>query len=213
VQPPKGRVHAEVDADIGRDDASHRGPDDVDGERWDGAGGAAVNPRRALYPSCGSVSVYDPSMRPMPRIDRDALLRFLAVAIPSLAAAMVAVGVLQDLFGGPNPSALYLLAVVTTAVVSGTWGAAVVSLASFLLYNFLFVEPRYTFTVANLGELINLFLLLFAGFVVGQLAARQRARAEDALARPRRCTRGSRFRRVVEPALASGVRRSEWRAA
>ena len=54
-----------------------------------------------------------------------------------------------------------------------------------MLYNFLFVEPRYTLTVANLGELVNLFLLLFVGFVVGQLAARQRARAEDALARER----------------------------
>ena len=98
-------------------------------------------------------------------------------------AATLAVGVLQDLLGVPNPSALYLLAVVATAVVSGTWGAAIASTAAFLLYNFLFVEPRYTFTVTNLGELVNLFLLLFVGFVVGQLAARQRARAEDALAR------------------------------
>jgi two-component system sensor histidine kinase KdpD len=72
---------------------------------------------------------------------------------------------------------------VATAVVSGTRGAAVASVAAFLLYNFLFVEPRYTFTVANLGELLNLFLLLVVGFVVGQLAARQRARAEDAIAR------------------------------
>ena len=118
-------------------------------------------------------------------IERDAVVRFLAVAVPSLALATVAVAVLEDVLDVPNPSAIYLVAVVATAVVSGTWGAAAASVAAFLLYNFLFVEPRYTLTVANLAELTNLFLLLFVGFVVGQLAARQRARAEDALARER----------------------------
>jgi two-component system sensor histidine kinase KdpD len=118
-------------------------------------------------------------------INRAAVLRFLAVAGPTLIGATLAVAVLQDVLDVPNPSAIYLLAVVATAVVSGPWGAAAASLAAFLLYNFLFVEPRYTFTVANLGELINLLLLLFVGFVVGQLAARQRARAEDAIARER----------------------------
>ncbi len=121
----------------------------------------------------------------MPPVDRRALTRFLAVAVPSLAGATLAIAVFQDRLGVPNPSALYLLAVVAVAVVSGTRAAAVASLAAFLLFNFFFVEPRYTFTVANLGELINLFLLLFTGFVVGQLAARQRARAEDAIARER----------------------------
>jgi two-component system sensor histidine kinase KdpD len=121
----------------------------------------------------------------VPPLDRAAFLRFLAVAVPSLAGATLGVAILQDRIGVPNPSALYLLAVVATAVVSGTTAATVASIAAFLLYNFYFVEPRYTFTVANLGELLNLFLLLFTGFVVGQLAARQRARAEDAIARER----------------------------
>jgi two-component system sensor histidine kinase KdpD len=121
----------------------------------------------------------------VPRFERDALFRFLAVAVPALAGATAAVSVLQDRLGVENPSALYLLAVVATAVVSGPWAAAVASIGAFLLYNFFFVEPRYTLTVAHLSELLNLFLLLFAGFVVGQLAARQRARAEDAIARER----------------------------
>ena len=113
------------------------------------------------------------------------MLRFLVVAGASLIGGTIAVGVLQDVLGVPNPSSLYLLAVVATAVVSGPWGAAAAAAAAFLLYNFLFVEPRYTLSVAHLGELVNLFLLLFVGFVVGQLAARLRARAEDALARER----------------------------
>jgi K+-sensing histidine kinase KdpD len=127
-------------------------------------------------------NAYDQRVR---EIDRAALFRFLAVAGPTLVGATLAVAVIQDVFGVPNPSAIYLLAVVATAVVSGPWGAAAASVAAFLLYNFLFIEPRYTFTVGNLGELVNLLLLLFVGFVVGQLAARQRARAVDAIARER----------------------------
>ncbi len=44
------------------------------------------------------------------------------------------------------------MAVVATAIASGTWGAVVASVASFLLYDFLFVDPLYTFTVADPGE-------------------------------------------------------------
>ena len=105
--------------------------------------------------------------------------------MPSLGLATAAVALLQDGLGVPNPSSIYLVAVVATAIVSGTWGAVIASVASFLLYNFLFVDPRYTLTVARPGELVNLLLLLFVGIVVGQLAALQRARAEQALARER----------------------------
>jgi two-component system sensor histidine kinase KdpD len=125
---------------------------------------------------------YDLEMR---QVDRRQLARFLAVSGPSLAGATLAIAILQDGLGIPNPSALYLVAVVATAVVSGSWGAIVVSAAAFVLYNFLFIDPRYTFVVAHPGELVNLFLLLFVGIVVGRLAALQRDRAEIALARER----------------------------
>jgi two-component system sensor histidine kinase KdpD len=110
-------------------------------------------------------------------------LRFVAVAATSLGAATIAVAILQDGLGVPNPSSLYLVAVVVTAIASGTWGAVIASVTSFLLYNFLFVDPRYTLTVAQPGELVNLVLLLFVGIVVGQLAALQRSRADEAIAR------------------------------
>lgn len=124
----------------------------------------------------------------MRRVDRHLVVRFLAVAIPSLGAATIVVGVLQDIFDVPNPSALFLVAVVATAIVSGTWGAMIAAIASFVLYNFLFIDPRYTLVVARPGELLNLLLLLFAGFVVGQLTALQRSRTELALAREREAT-------------------------
>jgi len=108
--------------------------------------------------------------------------RFLAVAAISLTLATIAIAILFDVLGVPNPSSLYLVAVVVTAIVSGTWGAVITSFAAFLLSNFLFVEPRYTLAVDRPGELVNLVVLLFVGIVVGQLVALQRTRADEAIA-------------------------------
>jgi two-component system sensor histidine kinase KdpD len=120
----------------------------------------------------------------MRRFDRRDLGKLLAVAVPSLVGATLAIAALQGL-GVPNASAVYLAAVVATAFVAGTWGAIVAAVASFLLYDFLFVLPLYTFTVADPGEWLNLVLLLFIGIVVGQLVALQRSRTEIARTRER----------------------------
>jgi two-component system sensor histidine kinase KdpD len=122
---------------------------------------------------------------PMPRLNPRRHLRQGVVAGLSLALATIAAGVLQDGLGVPNPSAVYLVAVVATAFVAGSVGAVVVSVAAFLTYNFLFVEPRYTFTIAQPGELLAVLLLLFVGVVVGQLVALQRSRTELARDRER----------------------------
>lgn len=117
--------------------------------------------------------------------DRRQLGRLIAVAVPSLGVATVAIALLQQYVGVPNASAVYLAAVVATAVVAGTWGAIAAAVAAFLLYDFLFIQPVFTFSVADPGEWLNLVLLLFVGIVVGQLLALQRARTEIAVARER----------------------------
>ena len=109
----------------------------------------------------------------------------MAVALPALAGATVAIVILEEYVGVPNASAVYLAAVVATAFVAGTSGAIVAAVASFLLYDFLFVHPIYTFAVADPGEWLNLVLLLFIAIVVGELAALQRSRTEIAKARER----------------------------
>ena len=124
-------------------------------------------------------------MAAMRGIDRRALIRLVAVSVPALALASVAVAILQDGLGIPNPSSVYLVAVVATAIVSGTAGAIASAIASFMLYDYLFVEPRYTFTISDPQEYLGVILLLFVAIVVGQLAALQRARARDAEARER----------------------------
>ncbi|MEP7378407.1 MAG: DUF4118 domain-containing protein [Chloroflexota bacterium] len=114
-----------------------------------------------------------------------AVWRLLAVALPSLAAATLIVWLLADVLGVPNPSAVYLVAVVAAAIVSGTLGAVATAVASFVLYNYLFTEPRYTLSMHEPGVWLSVVLLLFVGIVVGQLAAMQRSRAELARARER----------------------------
>lgn len=119
-----------------------------------------------------------------PSARRDVAIALLVIGA-GLVLASVVVWFLQGTVGVPNASAVYLVAVVTAAIAGGTLGAVVSAVASFLLYNFLFTQPLYTFTIADPGVLLNVVLLLFVGIVVGQLAALQRARAEVARARER----------------------------
>jgi two-component system sensor histidine kinase KdpD len=118
-------------------------------------------------------------------IDRRRIGIMVLVAVPTLAAATLVVAYLQDVVGVPNPSAVYLVAVVATALVSGTLGAIIASVASFLLYNFLLTEPRYTLTIDDPDVWLSVLVLLFVGIVVGQLAALQRSRTEIARERER----------------------------
>ena len=102
-----------------------------------------------------------------------------------LAAATGLVAILQGRLDVANPSAAYLLAVVTLAVVFGTRSAIAGSVAAFLLYDFLFVDPRFTLTVSTVEEWFNLLLLLVVGVVCGRLAGAQRDRAREAETRER----------------------------
>jgi len=119
------------------------------------------------------------------RVTRRQIGLLVWAAVPSLAVATLAVFLLETYAGVPNASAAYLVAVVLTAVVAGTPGAVVASLASFLLYDFFFTIPLYTFTIRDPAEWLSLVLLLFVGIVVGQLTALQRSRTEEARARER----------------------------
>jgi two-component system sensor histidine kinase KdpD len=108
-----------------------------------------------------------------------------AAIIATLAVATLAVAALEAALTIPDASAAFLLAVVGIAVAFGTTPAVLTSVGAFLIYDFLFTDPRYTFTVRNPGEWLTLLLLLVVGAVVGRLAGRQRERADDAIARER----------------------------
>jgi two-component system sensor histidine kinase KdpD len=129
------------------------------------------------------VQAYDQHAMTAPRLK--ALGKLFGVAVPSLAGATLVVWLLQDVLGVPNPSAVYLVAVVLTALASGTLGAVVAALGAFLTYDFFFVDPRFTLTISSPAEYVSVVLLLFVGIVVGQLAALERTRTQVARARER----------------------------
>ena len=110
--------------------------------------------------------------------------RFLLVTVPALAAASALVWLLESR-GVPNASPVYLIAVVATALVSGTVGALSVAVIGILLYDFFFTHPFGTLVISDPGEWLSLVLLLFVGLVVGHLTAVQRARTLTAEERER----------------------------
>jgi two-component system sensor histidine kinase KdpD len=116
----------------------------------------------------------------MPTLDPRSLRRLIIVAVPSLAGATALVWLLEDGLRIPNASAVYLVAVVATALLSGTLGALASAIAGILLYDYLFTQPLHTLVINDPDEWLSLVLLLFVGLVVGQLAAVQRSRTEVA---------------------------------
>ena len=109
-------------------------------------------------------------------------VRLAAIGLLPLATVLVALAEGPPL-RIPDASPLYLIAVVGIAVVFGTGAAVAAAVASFLLYDALFVEPRFTFAVSDPEEWLNLLLLLFVGIVIGRLAALQAEKADDAARR------------------------------
>src|SRR5438876_487127 len=90
-----------------------------------------------------------------------------------------------------NASMLYLLAVMASAVLFGRGPAIFASVASFLAFNFFFLEPHYTLDVTSDDEILSLMLLLVARVVTGGLTALLRPRALPAVARDREAAAGA----------------------
>jgi len=80
---------------------------------------------------------------------------------------------------------LYVFAVLPVALFWGTAYAIAVAVASMLTFNFLFLPPLYTFTLAESENWVALAVYLVSAIVVGELASRARVRATEAEQRER----------------------------
>ena len=87
---------------------------------------------------------------------------------------------LSELLKLPNLSMVFLTAVLFCGVRLGTRAAVLASLASFAAYNFFFIEPIYTFTVAQPQELFALLIFMCVAVLTGSLAGRLRDQREQA---------------------------------
>lgn len=124
----------------------------------DGDGSPAARPRR---PAGREVSAY------------------LNTGLMVAAATLVARG-LDALVSVPNISLIYLAAVLWSATRYGLGASIFASIASTLAYNFFFIEPRYTFTVADPSQVLALIFFCAAAVLTSTLTARERQHAETA---------------------------------
>ena len=108
-----------------------------------------------------------------------------ALALAALGASTLTIALLRTGIHVTYPAPVYLLAVLAVGMRYGTIPAMVTSVAAFLLYDFLFVQPLYTLTVNSPDEWLNLLLLLAVASVIGRLAALQAERAREAADRAR----------------------------
>jgi two-component system sensor histidine kinase KdpD len=90
---------------------------------------------------------------------------------------------------------VFLLAVLLTGVNFGIWPAIYASVLSFLVYNFFFIEPIYTFTVAEPYELLALVIFLVVAVITSTLAGRVREQAKISASRMRTTRRLYEFTR------------------
>ena len=109
------------------------------------------------------------------------------------AAALAAV-VLTTLIAEPllrfiaptNIAMVYLLNVVVVAWRFGRAAGALAALLAVAVFDFVFVEPRWTFAVGDAQYLVTFVVMLVVGLLTGQLAAGLQAQARAAQERERR---------------------------
>lgn len=102
----------------------------------------------------------------------------MTTAVLAVATAVVVGKAVENITNLPNLSMVFLLAVVACAVRFGVWSAIGAALLSFLSFNFFFMEPRYTFTVAAPHEVFALLIFLVVAVVIGGLAGRLKEQAD-----------------------------------
>jgi K+-sensing histidine kinase KdpD len=109
---------------------------------------------------------------------RESLMTLAGVTVVT-----VVIGTLEARGHIANISMLYLIVVLAAATFAGRWAAIAASLASFLAYNWFFVQPVHTLTVGDPDEWFALILFLITAAITGQLASQLRDRAREAAVR------------------------------
>jgi two-component system sensor histidine kinase KdpD len=118
---------------------------------------------------------------PKLKFDRKGLESEIGVALGSVAAAVAVGEALTAVLKLPNLSMIFLVAVLFCAMRFGTRAAIIASFASFAAYNFFFIPPLYTFTVAQPQELFALLIFLGVSVLTGSITGRVRDQREGVI--------------------------------
>ena len=101
-------------------------------------------------------------------------------SVAAVAAVTAVIWLLQRWIPVLSLGILYIFAVLPVAAVWGLTYAVVVSVASMLAFNFFFLEPVHTLTLADSRNWFALVVFVVTSIVVSELAARSRRRAREA---------------------------------
>ena len=136
----------------------------------------AVSPRGETIPAKSVLTAARPG-----RVGwRGYLLSIAAVALTALVAKAINMIFAQAL---GSVAMIFLVPVLFSAVFFGRRPAFVTSLLCVMAYNYFFLPPLYTFTIADPNNWLSFGALLFVGLIAGNLAARVRTQADLAAAR------------------------------
>jgi two-component system sensor histidine kinase KdpD len=119
-----------------------------------------------------------------PSTRRDRLVG-VGAGVLAVAAVTAAIALLDDAVPVLSLGVLYVFAVLVVAIFWGPLVAVPVAVASMLAFNFFFLPPLYTFTLADRSNWLALAVYVVVAIVVGSLAARYRTRGAEAEQRGR----------------------------
>ncbi|MGH6849466.1 MAG: DUF4118 domain-containing protein, partial [Methylocella sp.] len=102
-----------------------------------------------------------------------------------IAAATLVAFLLRQTLGVSNVAQVFLIAVLVSAAAYGLWASLFACLVSVLSYNFFFLPPLYTFTIADPENVVALFIYTVVALITSNVAARVRAQAVTARQRAR----------------------------
>ncbi|WP_439544455.1 ATP-binding protein [Hyphomicrobium sp.] len=100
-----------------------------------------------------------------------------AAALAAVSLGVVAGKLIERFTSLPNLSMVFLFAVLLCALRFGLFSSVAAAALSFFAYNFFFIAPRYTLTIASPHEFFALLIFLAVAVVTGGLAARLREQA------------------------------------
>src|SRR5580658_7972403 len=108
-----------------------------------------------------------------------------ALALVAVAIALGCGELVNDWIGVENVDLVFLTAIVGIAARFGLWPSLFASVASALAYNFFFLPPIYTLTIADPHNIAAFALFTIVAIIVSNVAARSRMQAVTAQARMR----------------------------
>ena len=102
-----------------------------------------------------------------------------ATGVAGIVVVTLMIELLQSFVPVLTLGVLYVFAVLPVAVFWGSVASVAVAVASMLAFNFFFLPPLYTFTLADPSNWFSLAVFLVTAVVVSELASRSRLRATE----------------------------------